>query len=197
MDNGEGTRQAGRPRDPAISKAITVAALRLLEERGFARMSMEAVAAEAGVGKPAIYRRFRTKADVVAAAIAEQLPNLEAPDLGDTRTEVWAIMTTGLPPEGEPYLALIGGLLAEYRRHPELVRTFRDTILLRRRTVGLEVVRRGQRRGDLDPDLDPEMAIDLLIGPFYSRVIAGLDAGTEWRRAAVELWWSSVGTERR
>ena len=65
------------------------ATLTLLRERGFARMSMEAVATVAGVGKPAIYRRFRDKAELVATVIEGRLPQLELPDLGDTRAELY------------------------------------------------------------------------------------------------------------
>ena len=78
-----------RPLDPTIDRAITEATLTLLRERGFARMSMEAVASVAGVGKPAIYRRFRDKAELVATVIDGQLPQLELPDVGDTRAELW------------------------------------------------------------------------------------------------------------
>ena len=86
-----------RPLDPTIDRAITEATLTLLRERGFARMSMEAVASVAGVGKPAIYRRFRDKAALVATVIDGQLPQLELPDLGDTRAELWMGVEQRLP----------------------------------------------------------------------------------------------------
>ena len=79
-----------RPLDPTIDRAITEATLTLLRERGFARMSMEAVASRAGVGKPAIYRRFRDKAELVATVIDTQLPQLELPDAGDARHRLHA-----------------------------------------------------------------------------------------------------------
>jgi AcrR family transcriptional regulator len=189
-----GTKTTGRPRDPQISQAITVAALRLLEERGFARMSIEAVASEAGVGKPAIYRRFRTKADVVASAIAEQLPSLEVPDLGDTKAESRLVLDRGLPADGNPYMGLIGGLLSEYQRHPELIEAFRDSVLLPRRAIGRQILERGQSRGDIRADLPPEMVLDALIGPFYARIIAGLDSGPRWRDLMFDMWWASVST---
>ena len=87
-----------RPLDPTIDRAITEATLTLLRERGFARMSMEAVASVAGVGKPAIYRRFRDKAALVASVIDSQLPQLELPDLGDTRAELWSASIAASPP---------------------------------------------------------------------------------------------------
>lgn len=188
---------AGRPRDPEVSRAITAAALRLLEQLGFPRMSIEAIAAEAGVGKPAIYRRFRSKADVVAAAIAEQLPVLEVPDLGNTKREAHTVLDRGLPSDGDQYLALIGGLLAEYARHPELIEAFRATVLLPRRAVARAVLERGQARGDIRRDLDPEMMLDALVGPFYTRIIAGVEDSPAVRDRAFELWWASVSTAHR
>jgi AcrR family transcriptional regulator len=185
-------RQAGRPRDPGISDAISAAALRLLNQDGFARMSIEALASEAGVGKPAIYRRFRGKAEVVAWAIAQQLPDFEIPDVGDARAETHRVMYHGLPPDGRPYMGLIGGLMAEYKRHPELVQAFQEHVLLPRRVVAETALIRGQKRGEVRRDLDPEMMVDLLVGPFYARIIAGLDTGTEWRERSFELWWESV-----
>src|SRR4051794_36512008 len=109
-----------RPLDPTIDRAITDATLELLRERGFARMSVEAVASVAGVGKPAIYRRFRDKAALVATVIDGQLPQMEVPDIGDTRAEL-RIAVGGLPPDAQSYVGLIGGLMAEQERHPELI----------------------------------------------------------------------------
>ena len=136
-------------------------------------MTMDAVAAEAGVGKPAIYRRYRDKAQMVASVVAEQLPVMEPPDLGDTRAEMLAMFTHGLPAEGLPYVALIGGLIAEHGRHPELIEAFRERVLLPRRAMVQSVIERGQARGDIRSDLDPVMGIDLLAGQFLARVFAG------------------------
>src|SRR3712207_9240031 len=67
------TRSArgGRPRDPSRDGVIRAAILRLLAEVGYGALTMDAVAAEAGVGKATIYRRWRTKQDLVADTITE------------------------------------------------------------------------------------------------------------------------------
>ncbi len=98
-------------------------------------MSVEAVASEAGVGKPAIYRRHADKAALVAAVIDSQLPALEVPDLGDSRAELWQAVETGFPADGAAYVGLIGGLIAEQERHPELIAAFRRSVLLPRRAI--------------------------------------------------------------
>ncbi len=135
--------------DPQVDDAIETATLALLTERGFARMSMEAVAGVAGVGKPAIYRRHPDKAALVAAVIARQLPELDPPDLGDTRAELWRAVEQGFPEDGAAYVGLIGGLIAEQERHPELIDAFRRSVLHPRRAIARALIERGQERGDL------------------------------------------------
>jgi AcrR family transcriptional regulator len=177
----------GRTLDPQVSDAVLDAALTLLERDGFARMTMEAVAREAGVGKPALYRRFGSKAELVAAAIDTRLPPLEPPDLGDAEAEMRLAMQ-GLPPDAERYLGLIGGLMAEREHHPELIATFRDTILTPRRAAVTEVIRRGQERGELRADVDPVVALDLFAGQILARAFAGVDTGPTWREEAFATW---------
>jgi AcrR family transcriptional regulator len=181
-----------RPLDPTIDRAITEATTTLLRERGFARMSMEAVASAAGVGKPAIYRRFRDKAELVATVIAGQLPQLDVPDLGDTRAELWTAVERGFPADAPGYVGLIGGLIAEQERHPELIGAFRHSVLLPRRAVVKALIERGQVRGDIRSDITAVAALDMLAGPLLARAFAGEDTGPSWREQAFATWWSLV-----
>jgi AcrR family transcriptional regulator len=183
-----------RTLDPSLGDAIAAATLRLLSERGFAATTIEAVAAEAGVGKPAIYRRFPDKAALVADVIRRQLPPIEAPDLGDTRAELWQAFRYGMPPDGPSYLRLIGGLIAEEERHPELIEAFRTVILLPRRALVLSLIERGLERGDVRADIDAEWALDALAGPILARVFAGADTGLAWRERAFATWWTAIST---
>lgn len=178
-----------RPLDTEVGDAIQQATLELLNERGFARMSVEAVAARAGVGKPAIYRRYPDKAALVAAVIARSLPELDPPDLRDTRADLWQAAEQGFPQDGAAYVGLIGGLIAEHERHPELIDAFRRSVLHPRRAVARALIERGQERGDIRRDIDPGAALDLFAGPFLARIFAGLDTGPGWRKSAFETWW--------
>src|ERR1700677_130451 len=178
-----------RTLDRGVDDAIAAAALALLLQLGFARMSIEAVARAAGVGKPAIYRRFSDKAALVADVISRQLPLLEASDLGDARAELWRAVQQGLPADGPSYVGLIGGLIAEQARHPELIEAFRRTVLLPRRAIVRAIIERGQARGEIRGDIDAEAALDLMPGSFLARAFAGLDTGPLWRKAAFETWW--------
>lgn len=181
-----------RPLDPRVDEAITDATLALLNERGFAAMTMEAVAEVAKVGKPTIYRRFPSKASLVAAVIARQLPEMDVPELGDTRAELWIVVETGMPRDGLAYVRLTGGLIAEQERHPELIETFRSSVTHPRRAIVRSLIERGQARGDIRSDVDPEGAVDSLTGPFLARVFAGKDTGADWQKRNFETWWRSI-----
>jgi AcrR family transcriptional regulator len=159
-------------------------------------MTVEAVAAKAGVGKPTIYRRFPDKAALVTAVISRQLPELEVPEAGDTRAELWLAVENGFPADAASHLRLIGGLVAEEGRHPQLIAAFRSRVLLPRRATVQTLVERGQRRGDIRPGLDPEGAVDSLAGPLLARAFAGVDTGPEWRRKAFATWWESVAERK-
>lgn len=178
--------------DPDVDAAIATATLSLLAEQGFAAMTMDALAEAAGVGKPALYRRYPDKATLVTAVIAGQLPELEVADRGDTRAELWEAVAKGLPADGPGYLRLIGGLVAEENRHPDLIEAFRANLLLPRRAVVIAVIERGKDRGEVDDEVDAEAALDAMAGAFLARGFAGLDVGPRWRACAFASWWETI-----
>jgi AcrR family transcriptional regulator len=184
--------------DSDVDDAIVDATLALLTQRGFSVMTIEAVAEKAGVGKPAIYRRFADKAALVTAVIAGQLSNLEVPDIGDTRLELWTAVQKGFPADASAYVRLIGGLIAEEERHPELIAGFRSHILGPRRANVQALIERGQARGDIRTEVESEAAVDSLAGPLLARAFAGVDTGPAWRKSNFETWWESISerTER-
>ena len=82
-------KQPGRPRDPEADQAILQTTLKLLTENGYAGLSVERVASEAGVGKTTIYRRYTTKDELVAAAVGALKDDLgPPPDTGDVRADI-------------------------------------------------------------------------------------------------------------
>ena len=185
-----------RPLDPTVDEAILTATLEQLTQLGFARMTVEGVAVAAGVGKPAIYRRYRDKAELVAAVIKRQLAPLEPSDLGDTRKELWHAVKYGFPQDGPSYVGLIGGLIAEHQRHPELIEAFRHSVLHPRRAAVLALIERGVERGDLRDDIDPTTMLDLLAGPLLARIYAGADTGPRWQKRAFSTWWELLSSQQ-
>jgi AcrR family transcriptional regulator len=146
--------QIGRPRDARADGAILETTLELVAEHGVHAFRTEDVAARAGVGKGAIYRRYRSKDELVTAAVAALVrEEISLPDTGSTREDLLVLMRdavelyrSSLPARLMPKLI---GAMAE---HPELARAVRDGFLAR-------------------PDLDLELALDVLGGPLFYRLL--------------------------
>ena len=186
------TPRPGRPRDERASEAILQAALGQLLERGYGGMSMEGVAAAAGVGKPAIYRRHRNKAELVAAAIRSILPNIELPDTGSAREDIQRIAEQARPMTQGPFTILLGSVMAEQQRQPELMEAFRERIVMPRRQLGKTILARGIERGEVRADLDLEQAADALVGNVIGRHIGGGEFDDQWFGSIIEFYWRAV-----
>ncbi len=116
----------GRPRDPHVDSAIKQAALDLLVEEGFARMSMEGVANRAGVGKAAIYRRWDGKTALVVDAIHDVVsPHLDWPSTADIRADLEVIFRQALAKMRGTEGGLMAAVVGELVRNPELAATVR------------------------------------------------------------------------
>lgn len=180
-------RLRGRPRDPEVDAAILSAALRLLSEQGYGRMSIDAVAAAAGVSKPALYRRFATKADLATAALASAIDEgaRPPPDL-----EVEAALTRALEHlarrlRARNSMALVGTLLAEEVQTPRLIELFRARVWALRAGLLREVLGRAQARGEVRGDADLEVVIGMLIGSLYAAHLGLARIPRDWPARAV------------
>ena len=111
----------GRPRDPRIDDAVLQAVRELLEEVGYLQLTIEGVAERAGTNKPAIYRRWPTKAHLVHEAVfPPQGPEL-ALEGTDLRGDVRALVVAGLETLGNPAArAALPGLMAEMAANPSM-----------------------------------------------------------------------------
>ena len=85
-------RAIGRPRDERADKAILTATLELMAESGVHDLRVDEVAGRAGVGKATIYRRYRSKDDLITAAIAGLVSEITVPDTGRTRADLLVLM---------------------------------------------------------------------------------------------------------
>jgi AcrR family transcriptional regulator len=166
-------RPIGRPRDTRADRAILDATLELIAEHGVHEFRTEDVAARAGVGKGAIYRRYRSKDELVTAAVAALVSEeITIPDTGSTRGDLLALMREAVELYSSSLPArLMPNLVSAMAQKPELAHAVRHRFLAGRRAALAEVVRRGIERGDLRPDLDLELALDLLGGPLFYRLL--------------------------
>lgn len=183
-------RAIGRPRDERADRAILLATLELIAERGVHGFRTEDVAARAGVGKGAIYRRHRSKDDLVTASVAALVDEeIVVPDTGSTRADLLALMREAVELyRGSVPGRLMPSLVSAMAERPELARVFRKGFLTRRRLALTEVLHRGVERGDLSPDIDLDLALDLLGGPlFYRLLITGGPLDEQLAEGVVEL----------
>jgi AcrR family transcriptional regulator len=183
-------RPIGRPRDERADQAILQVTLELIAERGVHGFRTEDVAARAEVGKGAIYRRHRSKDDLVTAAVAALVDQeIVVPDTGSTRADLLALMREAVELyRGSVPGRLMPNLVSAMAERPELAQVFREGFLIRRRLALTEVLHRGVERGDLRPDIDLELALDLLGGPlFYRLLITGGPLDEQLAEGVTEL----------
>ncbi|MCL9794322.1 TetR/AcrR family transcriptional regulator, partial [Frankia sp. AgKG'84/4] len=170
-----GSRAPGRPRDPRCDEAILDAALHELATAGFTRLSMEAVAAGAGVGKATVYRRWPTKDALIVDALDTLADEVEAVETGSLRDDLVAWLND-LRRRNMQSLSgrIMPKLAAERTAHPELFATYSDRVLEPSRRWAADLLRRGVASGELAADVDVELVVDMLVGPVtYRQYMSG------------------------
>jgi AcrR family transcriptional regulator len=143
----------GRPRDPRRREAILRAAIELVGEVGYDRMSVEALAARAGVSKPTIYRRWPGgKKDIILDAIRSKHADGDAlPDQGSLRGDLLALVATMVEHIHED-AHLAGGLISQMRESEELAALMRDEVVVHERSRLDGLLARAVARGELSAD---------------------------------------------
>jgi len=146
--------RGGRPRDPSRDGVIRAAILRLLADVGYSALTMDAVASEAGVGKATIYRRWRTKQDLVVDTISD-LNRAEAavPDTGSIEGDLRAMMHQMVATITGPTGAATHSLLSTIPHQPALADAFRNGPLMVWRESFREIWARAEERGEVRPGL--------------------------------------------
>ncbi|CAN5636223.1 TetR/AcrR family transcriptional regulator [soil metagenome] len=180
-----------------VDAAILRAAIELLADRGYQDLSIAAVAVRAEVGKPAIYRRYASKAQLVIAAI-EQLASAPEPELPtDTRAALAVLLAAAARVIGTPGgLAIMGSLLAQGAHDPELIEVFRDRIVRPRHAVVEALMRRAIGRGEVREDVDLEAVDAMLFGSILARATLGEPLDTPWAERVVAAVWDAISTDR-
>jgi AcrR family transcriptional regulator len=187
----------GRPRDSRVDEAILTATFRQLIDVGYGALSIEAIAAEAGVAKTTIYRRHPTKKDLVIAAMTAatpfeppplDIPSREALELF-IRTAIHLLIDSGA-------FRILGSLLIEERREPGLLETFRTNLLAPRRAMVEAMLRRGIERGEVRPDIDTLVVTEMIAGAVMGHhVILGLTSSEDWIRELIDHVWRAIAVD--
>src|SRR3954447_15971932 len=182
-------RAVGRPKDERADGAIVAATLQLMAEGGVRDLRIDDVADRAGVGRATIYRRHGSKNALISAAVSTLVSEIAIPDTGSTRDDLLALMGQAVELySGSLAPRLMPSLVAEARGNPELANTVRNDFLRGRRAALSAVLKRGIRRGDLSRGLDLELALDVLGGAiFYRLLVTGGPIDRRLAEGIVEL----------
>ena len=162
-------------RRPQVTDALTRTFFEEWARVGYGALSLDAVARKAGVGKAALYRRWRSKAHMAADLIAQVSAGLPArlagDDLGCLEAELYAVLRIGARLMRDPLVRrIMPDLYASLDREPVLAEALKPGEATRGAKVRA-VIDRGVDRGDLPPALDRSLAADLLFGPLYWRLV--------------------------
>lgn len=181
---------------PEITAAITEAVLDELAEQGYSRLSMEAVAKRAGVGKSALYRRWASKQAMALAVIAEfSVAKATFPDTGTLRGDIRASLDALMDWLTHPrFSRILPDLVAEMARDQDLAGLVESMTGGPRREQGAAMFRRAIERGDLDPGTDIELALDLLAAPLYWRLtVRAVEVGPTYLDEVAAFLYRALG----
>lgn len=174
-----GKRSPGRPRSEHARLAILRSTLKLLGENGFSDLTIEAVAAHAGVGKATVYRWWPNKAVLIADAFASSTTRkLHFPDTGFVRADMSQQMRQLIKVFRSPRGRIVSAILGGGQSDPDLIAAFRERFLWPRRREAYATLRRGILRGELGQDQDLDLLLDSLYGPIYMRFLIRHDSLT-------------------
>jgi AcrR family transcriptional regulator len=189
--------QRGRPRSAEADRAILDAAASLLAERGLTGMSIEEVAARAGVGKATIYRRWPSKGLLALDAFMIMFRSLQPPvDTGSLRGDLlsalraWVRAVTNTPAG-----RLLASLIAEAQHDAELHAAWRSRVLEPLRAQHRVVLERAVARGEVSPAVDQDVVLDLFFGAAQHRLLLGhLELTESFVESVVDVLLSGIAT---
>lgn len=179
----------GRPRSVEAHQAILTAALELLAEVGYERMSIEAIAARAKVGKTTIYRRYSSKEELVADAIESIREEVVIPDTGHIWGDIDILIENAahitFNPLGKQAVAMI---ISSASSNSEFARIYSAKYLHPRREAFSVVIEKAKERREIRVDLDANFVFDVMSGMMLYGLIfpPTTESWSEYVRHAVE-----------
>jgi AcrR family transcriptional regulator len=165
----------GRPRSEKARHAILEAAAKLLLLRGLGAVSMDAVAETAGVSKATIYRWWPSKEMLALDALLDWAgASAPARDTGALRGDLLALVRPWVREiRRQPYGRVIAALVTEAQSDPQFAEAYRTRFVEPRREAMRAALARAIERGEAPADLEVEVAVDLIYGPLYHRLLHG------------------------
>ena len=180
----------GRPRDARVHQAILDTTLQMLSEIGYGRLTIEGVAARAGVGKGTIYRHWNSKGALVVEAISGPQCPIETgrwtvrlgplPDCGSLREDLLCfVQRVGYAFTAPLAAETLPGLALDLAQDAELSDLFRAYVVQPKRERVADMIALAVKRGELDGEVDVNLLCDLMVGPLLYRAFLTGDATDE------------------
>jgi rhodanese-related sulfurtransferase len=166
----------GRPRSERAHKAILEAAGELLLESGLEAVAMDAIAARAGVSKATIYRWWPTKESLALDAIHHEwaAAHPETAGSGSLRVDLYSLLRPWIQLLNDrPYGRVVAAILAKVQTDAAFAEEYRTRFIGRRRQLAREIMQRAIESGEIAAGTNVELALDLLYGPVYHRLLHG------------------------
>jgi AcrR family transcriptional regulator len=178
-----------------MDQTILRATIELLSEVGFVRVTVADVARRAGVSKPAIYRRWSQKSQLVVEAMVTQMRPGKDSESGSAADDLLALTEQLLSLLTlTPFGRVLPGLVAEMAADAALAASYRDLIIKPNQRQWRAAVERGIASGELSPETDVDLVLNTLAGPLYfSLLITGDPIDPGYARAAVDLVLARYG----
>jgi AcrR family transcriptional regulator len=186
----------GRPRDPQIDATVLEAALTVLDESGYGRLTIEEVARRAEATKPAIYRRWPTRQHLALAALASRIGESPVPDSGCTLCDLAEGIGIFLAAFRRIRPGVLAALFADCAADPELRNAFLSTLFDPPRAAVGQMLERAVARGDLRADIDRGLVLDMLSSVVHYRALFGHAPTTDHEvEQAVEALLSGIAVD--
>lgn len=168
------SRPRGRPRSAGARAAILAAARALLDAGGITAVTMEGIAARAGVGKPTIYRSWPNAHAVAMAALmdaegAPSKPTRARSAVGELKLQLRNVATVFASRMGRQVTVMVASAASE----TELSKSFRNHFILTRREEGRAIINRAIARGEIRRSISVDVALDMIYGPIFYRLLMG------------------------
>lgn len=176
----------GRPRDPSRDEAIIDATIDVLVRDGYDRLSMEGVAAAAGVGKATVYRRWSTKAELVIDVMATLKPAIDTIDSGTLEGDIELLIAASCSPHSQRLQQVMVSICSALPREPDLLEAFKNRFTEPRIALITTMLERARGRGELGPEVDVSIAASLVPSLMLQRALmTGKPAGRAYAEQVV------------
>ncbi len=167
-------RKPGRPTSAAAREKVLAAAHRILTEEGLGRLTIDRVSLESGVGKPTVYRTWANSHELAMAAfLAAPREDFDTPPMRSVRKALVAHLTAVITRFDSARGRQITLTMASADPESELAKAFRNQIILQSREIGRALLARGVAAGQLRKPTDADVALDMIYGPLFYRLLAG------------------------